>query len=68
MTGCGESVVRIGGFCFDGLFIGAILLGFAADCPTSFMRRDDPSSRSLLLLACDSGDLQHVVVIGLCSW
>jgi hypothetical protein len=31
MTGCGESVVRIGGFCFDGLFIGAILLGFAAD-------------------------------------
>lgn len=24
MTGCGESVVRIGGFCFDGLFIGAI--------------------------------------------
>jgi hypothetical protein len=28
------------------------------------MRRDDPSSRSLL--ACDLGDLQDDVVIGLC--
>lgn len=40
------------------------LLGFAGDCPTSFMRRDDPSRRSLL--ACDLGDLQYVVVIALC--
>jgi hypothetical protein len=39
-------------------------MGLVGDCPTSFMRRDGPSSRSLL--ACDLGDLQYEVVIGVC--